>query len=42
MFEPYEAQKYIYFNQELWEQCNVSGMVTIDKSFEDVFNSHVK
>lgn len=42
MFEPYEAQKYICFNQELWEQCNVSGMVIMDKSFEDVFNSHVK
>ncbi len=33
MFEPYEAQKYICFNQELWEQCNVSGMVIIDKKF---------
>lgn len=42
MFEPYEAQKYISFNQELWEQCNISGMVTIDESFENIFHSHIK
>jgi len=42
MFEPYEAEKYVSFNQKLWDNYKTSDMVIIDKSFEDVFSSHIK